>query len=101
MPEGRYRFDGDHLEIAIKDLFEGDGSSGYKHPALYRLAELVAACPECGAERGISCRPFRGNDREARARRNHGTHKLRRVAAAERMSRLLADTLASEGMKPV
>jgi hypothetical protein len=33
---GRYRYDDDHPEAAVKDLFLADGSSGYEHPALYR-----------------------------------------------------------------
>ena len=41
MPTGRYRYDDDRPEAAIRDLFEGNGSRGYEHPALYRLAERV------------------------------------------------------------
>lgn len=92
---GRYRYDDDHPEIAIKDLFEGDGSQGYEHPALYRLAERVMHCSKCGATQGRPCLPASGGNREARARQNHATHKVRRVAAAERMSRLLADCILS------
>jgi hypothetical protein len=89
----RYRYDDDHPEIAIKDLFLSDGASGYEHPALYRLAERVLPCPACGAVRGSPCRPASGGDREPRARRNHATHKERREQAIERMSRLLADVI--------
>jgi hypothetical protein len=53
VPAARYRYDDDHPEAAIKDLFLSDGPSGYEHPALYRLAERVVSCPACGATRGI------------------------------------------------
>jgi hypothetical protein len=96
VPAGRYRYDDDHLEAAIKDLFLSDGASGYEHPALYRLAEWVVSCPACGATRGNPCRPSSGGDREARARRNHATHKKRREQAVERMSRLLADVILTQ-----
>ena len=60
MPKGRYRYDDNHPEVAIRDLFEGNGSRGYKHPALYRLAERVVHCIVCGAGRGNPCLPARG-----------------------------------------
>ncbi len=101
MAAGRYRYDDDHPEAAIRDLFEGSDSRGYEHPALYRLAERVTPCPDCGAERGKPCRPVAGQDREARARRNHATHKRRRVVAVERMSRLLAGSILSEEATPI
>lgn len=101
MPTGRYRYDDDHPEAAIRDLFEGNGSSGYEHPALYRLAERVMHCTVCGAERRKPCRPADGGNLETRARRNHATHEARRVAAAERMSRLLADSLMAEDARPI
>jgi hypothetical protein len=93
---GRYRYDDAHPETAIKDLFLSDGVSGYKHPALYRLAELVMPCPACGVKRGSPCLPADGGGRQARARRNHATHKERREQAVERMSRLLADAILSQ-----
>ena len=101
MPTGRYRYDDDHPEIAIRDLFEGNGSRGYEHPALYRLAERVVHCTVCGAGRGNPCLPARGEGEEARARQNHATHKARRVAAADRMSLMLADRLTAEGPRPI
>jgi len=96
MPTGRYTYDDDHPETAIKDLLLSDGSSGYEHPALYRLAELVVFCAACGATQGNPCRPSVGGGREARARRNHATHKKRREQAVERMSRLLADVILTQ-----
>jgi hypothetical protein len=96
---GRYRYDHDHPEVAVKDLFLADGSSGYEHPALYRLAEQVVSCPACGAGRGSPCMPVSGGGRETRARRNHATHKERREQAVERMSRLLADAIVSQDAK--
>jgi len=96
---GRYRYDDDHPEAAVKDLFLADGSSGYEHPALYRLAERVVSCPACGAKRGSPGIPASGGGRETRARRNHATHKKRREQAVERMSRLLADAIASQDAK--
>jgi hypothetical protein len=101
MPKGRYRYDDNHPEVAIRDLFEENGSRGYKHPALYRLAERVVHCIVCGAGRGNPCLPARGEAKEARARQNHATHKARRVAAADRMSRMLADRLTAEGPRPI
>jgi len=41
---GRYRYDDEHPETALTDLFLSDGVSGYEQPALYRLAELVVSC---------------------------------------------------------
>ena len=96
MPAGRYRYDDDHPQTAIKDLLLSDRSSGYAHPALYRLAERVVSCPACGANQGNPCRPSSGGDREARARRNHAKHKKRREQAVERMSRLLADAILAQ-----
>jgi hypothetical protein len=101
MPTGRYKYDDDRPEAAIRDLFEGNGSRGYDHPALYRLAERVVHCTACGAGRRKPCRPADGEDLETRARRNHATHKARRVAAIERMSRLLADSIRAEDAKPI
>lgn len=89
-----YRAD-DMGESLAELLMAGDKALNTRSP-LYPLAEWLAPCTRCGAEKKAPCVPHDGPEREERALRNHASHAARRRSAAQHLSSLLAEHVSSE-----